>query len=177
MKSICLNTLCNKNYIKKRSDQNFCSSKCYKINYYSNNKDFVKERNKFFYNKFKEKRLIEAKEYYKKNKEKNLIYKNQYYKKNAERIKLYTRNWRKANKKITNSYKAKRKLMQKNAIPKWANLKKIKEIYKNCPDGYHVDHIIPINSKVVCGLHVENNLQYLTPIENIKKRNKLILNF
>lgn len=59
-----------------------------------------------------------------------------------------------------------------NRTPKWANLDKIKEIYDNCPAGYHVDHIIPLNGKNVSGLHVETNLQYLPAIDNIRKSNK-----
>ena len=69
---------------------------------------------------------------------------------------------------------AKRRALKLKATPKFANLKKIKEIYKKCPKGYHVDHIIPLQGKVVCGLHVEWNLQYLTPSENSSKSNKLI---
>lgn len=59
-----------------------------------------------------------------------------------------------------------------NATPKWANLDKIKEIYVNCPEGYHVDHIIPLQGEFVSGLHVENNLQYLTIKDNLSKSNK-----
>jgi hypothetical protein len=58
--------------------------------------------------------------------------------------------------------------------PKWANLKKIMEIYVNRPEGYHVDHIIPLRGKLVSGLHVESNLQYLPALENMKKHNKFI---
>lgn len=58
------------------------------------------------------------------------------------------------------------------ATPKWANLEKIKEIYLNCPKDYQVDHIIPLRGKNVCGLHTEENLQYLTKEENLKKSNK-----
>ncbi len=57
------------------------------------------------------------------------------------------------------------------ATPQWADLQKIKEIYKNCPNDFHVDHIIPLKGKNVCGLHVETTLQYLTAKENIHKSN------
>lgn len=58
------------------------------------------------------------------------------------------------------------------ATPSWADKQKIKQIYLNRPEGMQVDHIIPIQGINVCGLHVHNNLQYLTPAENISKSNK-----
>lgn len=57
-------------------------------------------------------------------------------------------------------------------VPTWADLKAIKEIYEACPEGYHVDHIVPLQGELVSGLHVENNLQYLTATENMSKGNK-----
>ena len=48
----------------------------------------------------------------------------------------------------------------------------INEIYEDCPEGYQVDHIVPLRGRYVCGLHVPQNLTYLTPEENFKKNNK-----
>jgi hypothetical protein len=70
-----------------------------------------------------------------------------------------------------------RRAKLKKATPSWANLDKIKEIYLNCPKGYHVDHIIPLNGVNVSGLHIENNLQYLLAADNLKKSNKIIKEF
>lgn len=58
------------------------------------------------------------------------------------------------------------------ATPPCADLAVIRAFYKNRPIGHHVDHIVPIKGELVCGLHVEWNLQYLPATENIKKRNR-----
>lgn len=67
---------------------------------------------------------------------------------------------------------ASRRALKLQATPPWANLTKIREIYRGCPELYHVDHIVPLQGDLVCGLHVENNLQYLTIKDNLKKSNK-----
>ena len=66
---------------------------------------------------------------------------------------------------------AMRRAKKKQATPTWANLSAIKEIYRTCPTGYHVDHIIPLTHPLVCGLHCEQNLQHLSAVENIRKSN------
>lgn len=55
--------------------------------------------------------------------------------------------------------------------PKWADLKEIQKFYENCPEGYHVDHVLPLRGKKVSGLHVMENLQYLPAKENQIKGN------
>lgn len=64
------------------------------------------------------------------------------------------------------------KLALQERTPSWVDLDKIHEIYRQCPPGYHVDHIVPLRGDLVSGLHVEWNLQYLSPEENMAKGNK-----
>ena len=52
------------------------------------------------------------------------------------------------------------------------DMNEIQEFYRNCPKGFHVDHIIPLNGKNVSGLHTISNLQYLPATENLRKYNK-----
>ena len=57
-------------------------------------------------------------------------------------------------------------------MPAWANKERIAEIYKEAREkGLTVDHIVPLNNKLVCGLHCEDNMQLLTLEENVKKNN------
>lgn len=70
------------------------------------------------------------------------------------------------------NYLRKRKTLK--AIPSWADLDKIDEFYRNRPEGMHVDHIIPLNGELVSGLHVLENLQYLSVKDNLSKKNKYV---
>jgi len=71
-----------------------------------------------------------------------------------------------------NFYRANHRAAKLKATPNWANLITIKEIYRTCPEGYHVDHIVPLQNDLVCGLHCEFNLQHLPASENLSKSNK-----
>ena len=176
-------------YYLKNKDKRKEVSKLYRLN----NKEKLREKNKLYYLKNKKKyneinRLHylnnkdKIKEYRLKNKNKTKKYNAEYRINNKDKIKEYrlkNKERRKQyllnNRHLVKALDAKRRATKLRATPKFANLNKIKEIYKNCPKGYHVDHIIPLNSKLVCGLHVEWNLQYLTPSANLSKSNKLII--
>lgn len=75
---------------------------------------------------------------------------------------------------------AKRRAYKLKATPDWANAESIKSIYAmsklldelNPFVKHHVDHIVPLNNKFVCGLHVEHNLQILSAKENLSKSSK-----
>lgn len=69
--------------------------------------------------------------------------------------------------------------MRRQAKPVWANDFFIKEAYAlaklrehRCGGRWHVDHIVPIKSSVVCGLHCETNLRVIPAKENIAKGNR-----
>lgn len=67
---------------------------------------------------------------------------------------------------------AKHKAARLHRTPAWADLEAIRAFYSLCPENYEVDHIVPLNGKLVSGLHVANNLQYLTRSDNASKGNK-----
>ena len=123
--------------------------------------------------------------------------------KNKEAIKQKTKEWYYKNKdSFTEAQKEKRKLSDQryrkrhpdrlasknmkrlarkiDATPAWADKVAIDYVYYAAKviervygTKWHVDHIIPLKGKTVCGLHVHNNLQLLAPLDNIKKSNKL----
>jgi 5-methylcytosine-specific restriction endonuclease McrA len=71
--------------------------------------------------------------------------------------------------------------MKINATPPWLTdeqKKDIKNLYFECKIisdttgvKHHIDHIIPLNNELVCGLHVPWNLQILTAKDNLIKSN------
>jgi len=73
---------------------------------------------------------------------------------------------------------ARARLKRHASTPRWANPKAIREIYDLClqssraaGEAWHVDHIVPTNSPLVCGLHVEHNLQVIPGKMNQSKSN------
>lgn len=75
-----------------------------------------------------------------------------------------------------------RQAMKKNATPKWANQDYIRLFYEGAKieaarigEPVDVDHIVPLQHPLVCGLHCEQNLQLLVHKENLAKANTFLI--
>ena len=77
-----------------------------------------------------------------------------------------------------------RRRKHRQATPRWLSRKQkseIRQLYqiaitmtKTTGEQYVVDHIVPLRSEFVCGLHVPWNLRVITQEENLKKSNQLV---
>ncbi len=99
-------------------------------------------------------------------------YQRDYYLDNYDHISQQKKDWKLRNEGKVRAYNAKRKAAKKQRTVGWTDDLVIQMIYEDCPEGYQVDHIIPLQGEKVSGLHVAWNLQYLTAEENLKKGNK-----
>jgi hypothetical protein len=92
---------------------------------------------------------------------------------NSDALKAYNREWFAKNKGRRAAYEAARRSLKLQAtLPGYDG--ELVAFYVNCPEGFVVDHMVPLNGKTVCGLHVPWNLQYLPSSVNSSKSNKLI---
>lgn len=151
----------------------------------------VKERNP---ERWYEKERARAKKYKDSNREKvreayrrysteNPHVAREYYLSNRENIIKRSADWAKKNPekaRILSLVCANRRRAAKvKATPAWADSAAIKWFYEMrnviCDStgmSWHVDHIIPLKNKHVCGLHVEWNLQIIQASDNLSKSNK-----
>lgn len=97
----------------------------------------------------------------------------------------YKRKYKEANPDLYKALTSVRKRRHRDATPKWVTTGhklamrqlylQAMELTKITGERYVVDHIVPLISDVVCGLHVPWNLRVITQDENLRKSNKLDL--
>lgn len=97
----------------------------------------------------------------------------------ANREKIAARNalWEQANPHKVLAKAAKRRAAKRNQMPVWADSQQIESVYARAAElrssgaDVHVDHVIPLQGRMVSGLHVPDNLQIIEALENRVKSN------
>lgn len=178
----------NKRYYQLNKDEQIKKSREHR----KNHKEYYVEYNKQYYEDNKEQILassrIRNKHRYQNNKEEiNKKTLERYHNASPERIeerKQSRRVYRESQhgRGILNACGAKRRANKRNATPSWYEHDKCKKLYqesarltKETGFQYNVDHIIPLQHGLVCGLHCYDNLQIITVVENLTKGNKFII--
>jgi hypothetical protein len=116
------------------------------------------------------------KNYYERNREREIAASNLYNSINRKEMLTRKRKYKKLNPGRCAEENMRRKATKTQATPPWLTFSHITEmraIYTSCPKGHHVDHIIPLRGKHICGLHVPWNLQILIAEDNIRKGNRI----
>ena len=101
-----------------------------------------------------------------------------YYSKNKTTYNARSQQWRKDNPDKVATHSRFRDRVLRQQMPPWAEREKIAMVYSKRDElnaihglGLEVDHIIPLVSDTVCGLHCWANLQLLDQPLNGAKRN------
>lgn len=97
----------------------------------------------------------------------------------ARRDREAKRDWERRNAHVVLAKTRKYQSRKLRAYPAWANKSAIEAIYlrareltKRLGVAMEVDHIVPLQGAIVCGLHVENNLQIIPMRKNRSKNNR-----
>lgn len=138
------------------------------------------DKKKAMVRKYREENLDQVRDtyriYYAENKQKFLDRAEKWHKENPDKVKRSVNEYGKRTQKAKNARTAAYRAAKIQATPPWLTQEhyaQMEEIYKNCPEGYHVDHIMPLRGVNSSGLHVPWNLQYLPALENMSKGNKV----
>jgi len=142
-------------------------TKAYNITYRNKNRERLLQADRKRYAKNAEEMKAKAAEHKDRNKEYYLTYNRKYYRLNKQKFLLSNVKRRRGIEKATPDWLSQ---AQKDQIENKYWL--AKDLTAVSGEVYHVDHIVPIQGKNVCGLHVPWNLQVLPADLNLQKGNR-----
>ena len=152
-------------------------------NWRKNNPDAVKAYSKKYYWENLQACTERANKWVEQNYDYVLQRRREYYQKNLQKCRAVSKRWRDNNKERISIHNAinrpKRDERLIKATPEWVDQGSIVIKYKerdclNRMTGlpHHVDHIVPLKGKNICGLHVPWNLRVILARDNLSKSNK-----
>lgn len=137
------------------------------------NREHARQCARNYYWKNREKCLERGQQWRDATKGKRRVYIKQYIAKNREKVAAYNAQRKKSNRAKYSALQMKRDAAKKRAIPAWANDELMELVYAEAAHRkLCVDHIVPIQGRNVCGLHVYYNTQLLTRAQNASKGNR-----
>lgn len=153
--------------------------------YYRKNKASAIARRMQRYHDDPQGERAKMREHYNRNKDDAKAKRKHRYALNGDLLRAQSRDWAKSNPAMRKAQHIKRRARKLNATPKWfgefdelvmleaADLCRRREASTGNP--WHVDHMIPLQAREACGLHVGANIQVIPAAMNIKKRNSMSL--
>jgi hypothetical protein len=152
-----------------------------KKEYHAKNKERINAKSLAYFYENKKRLNKAALEYYHANKDERIVKQGIWREQNRDASRQASKNWAMNNQDKVIANIAKRRAAKMQRTPIWLteeHRKQIEHIYleakmREIETGvrHHVDHIIPLQGKLVSGLHVPNNLCVIPATENIRKRN------
>ena len=151
----------------------------YQRQYRTRNREATRQRNREWYAKNKDQVYATTLEWRARNADKLQEYLRRYRQENSEAARRRSREWYARNPEKVYEKSAAERAVRARATPPWVDRKALLAVYtiakalRRAGRDVHVDHIVPINGRHVCGLHVPWNLQIIPASENVRKGNKL----
>lgn len=133
---------------------------------------YFRKRGDLFKSSCKKCQKIKDRCYRENNKETIIRNRAKYYLNNKDSITAYNIRYRKEHPEKSRELVSRRRAAKLNATPPWYEKDLVTELYKQSSKETHIDHIIPLQNRLVCGLHCISNLQAIPAEDNLSKFNK-----
>jgi hypothetical protein len=149
----------------------------YEINYPGHKSEYTHN----YYASNKETRLKQCAQWKQDNHEQYLTKRRESIARRQEHFTSYAKQYAQDNKAKVNAKTARHRAAKLQATPPWSEVDKILALYEGADYltrltgvQWDVDHEVPLQSKIVSGLHVYENLQLLPHLANISKGNRFV---
>ena len=179
---------CRRGHVCERQTSNTACIECHRQGAqesYTNNRDTALAQKREYRSRsdVRDRAKTYGAMYYERNRDKFSAHNAAYYQRNAAAIAERMRSDAGKRPDVYAERYGRRRAQKLNATPPWLTVeqriqmlglyRRARTLTKLTGTKHHVDHIVPLRGKLVCGLHVPWNLQVIPARENMSKSNKV----